>query len=87
MGLLVHDGEIYDVMGVLPEGAKSAALGERSGSAVEVPLNSDDGYAITLKSEPTNLIVTEQNGSVTQIAVGQSERPNGSLPAVAGGAE
>lgn len=73
LGLLMHRGQEYDVMGVLPEGAKRAAVEEANGARIETPLDGADGYAFTIESEPNNLVVTDENGSVYEVGLAGAE--------------
>lgn len=70
LGLLLHRGREYDVIGVLPEGAKRAEVEEADGTRIETPLDGNDGYAITMEAEPNDMIVTEENGSVYHVGLG-----------------
>jgi hypothetical protein len=67
LGLLLHVAGEYHLVGVLPEGAASARLEEANGEVIDAPLDAEDGYAITTKSVPTALRITNSNGSAASV--------------------
>lgn len=70
LGLMIQEASEYHIMGVLPENATEAKIEDPDGTLVGVPLNAEDGYAITTKVAPARLRVTVSNGSQYDVPIG-----------------
>lgn len=67
LGLLLHTAGEYQLVGVLPEGASTLTVEEASGATIEVPLDTEDGYAVTTKVAPITMRVTNSNSSAYSV--------------------